>query len=465
MNAKRFVLGLTVCGLVMAELLMLASDASAQSKKNTKKAKQTADKAAAAFVKRDYRSAIEGYTQAIALDADNVDYHFWKGVAHHYVNENTLALPELNIALDKGYKKPLEIYRIRWRVHYANKEFDLALADIKQGLVLDPNNLEFLQGLGDISYARNNYSDAVDAYRKVVLKNPNNAELYMNIARAQASLGDVPGQIAAAEEAIKQGTQALGEAHLIIADGYRKQRKPDEAIAAYLKAIAAKPDTYSGYENLADVYRDQNRFTEAIDIGRKALRVFPNDGQIYTNLSWFYSLADRNEEAIQAAQAGIRFLPENYMAYTYLCRAYNDAKKPEMAIRECNNALKRKPNDGETYFYLARAHDLAAKPDEATKYYKQAVVGLIDDANKNTDSPDAFYLLGNAYFADNQREKAIDAYEKCLSLSPRFVKARYNIAIIQLRLKNKTAALEQYNRLRELDPELAGKLKVEIDKS
>ena len=38
-------------------------------------------------------------------------------------------------------------------------------------------------------------------------------------------------------------------------------------------------------------------------------------------------------------------------------------------------------------------------------------------------------------------------------------------AITQLRQKNKTAAQEQYNRLLELDPELAGKLKLEIDKS
>ena len=84
---------------------------------------------------------------------------------------------------------------------------------------------------------------------------------------------------------------------------------------------------------------------------------------------------------------------------------------------------------------------------------------------KNPDSAENFYLLGNAYFADNQREKAIEAYEKCLELSPRFVKARYNYAITQLRQKNKTAAMEQYNRLLEMDPELAGKLKVEIDKS
>ena len=466
MIANRSLLSLTVFGLVLSVVFMLAGDVTAQSKKDAKKAKQIADKASASFVKRDYRAAIDGYTQAIAIDPNNPDYHFWKGVAHHYVNENQLALPELNVAMEKGYKKPLEVYRIRWRVHYANKEFDSSLADIKQGLALDPNNLEFLLGMGDISYAQNNYREAVDAYQKVVLKNPpNSGELYMNIARAQAGLGDVDGQIAAASEAIKHGTQLLGEAHTIMADGYRKQRKSDEAIASYLKAIEAKPDTYSAYANLAELYRDQNRFTEAIDVSRKALRVFPNDGQIYTNLSWFYSLADRNDEAIQSAQAGIRFLPENYQAYTYLCRAYNDSKKPDMAIRECNNALKRNATDGETFFYLARAYDLTGKPDEATKFYKQAVTGMLEDVKKHPDSPDGFYLLGNAYFADNQREKAIDAYEKCLALSPRFVKARYNIAIIQLRQKNKTAALEQYNRLRELDPELAGKLKAEIDKS
>jgi tetratricopeptide (TPR) repeat protein len=465
MNAKKFVLSLAVVGILSA-MLLLSVDVSAQSKKDARKAKQLADRAAAAFVKRDYRVAIDGYGQAIALDSGNPDYHFWKGVAHHYVNENDLALPELNVAMDRGFKKPVELYRIRWRVYYAGKNYDAALADIKQGLVLDPNNLEFLQGLGDISYAKNDYREAVDAYQKVVLKDPNGgADLYMYIARAKAQLGDVPGQIAAADEAIKRRTQFLGDAYLVMADGYRKQRKFDAAIDAYQKAIAAKPNTYSAYENLADIYRSQNRFNEAIDISRKALRVFPNDGRIYTSLSWFYSLADRNEEAIQAAQAGIRFLPNEYMAYTNLCRAYNDAKKPEMAIRECNNALKRNPNDGETYFYLARANDLAGKPDEATRHYKQAVAGLVEFTKNNPESADGFYLLGNAYFADNQREKAIDAYEKCLAISPRFVKARYNIAITQLRQKNKTAALEQYNRLLELDPELAGKLKAEIDKS
>ncbi|HUR99781.1 MAG TPA: tetratricopeptide repeat protein [Pyrinomonadaceae bacterium] len=470
MKADRFISKLNFFGLILSIALAFTAGAAGQApknaKKDAKKAEQLSRQAAAAFVKKDYRVALDGYTQAATLNPTNADYRFWKGASHFYLSEYALAIPDLDSALSLGYTKPLDLYSIRWVSNFKEKNYDAALADVRQGLVLDPNNLDMLQALGDISYQKNNYREAVDAYQKVALKNPNTAgDLYFYIAKSQASLGDVAGQISAAQEAIKRRTQFLADANLLIADGYQKQKNHDGAIDAYLKTIAAKPDLYSAYENLANLYLGQNRFTEAIDISRKALRVFPNDGHIYANLSWFYSLADRNEEAIQAAQAGIRFLPNNYLAYTNLCRAYNDAKKPEMAIRECNNALTRQPNDGETFFYLARAYDLAGKPNEATKYYKLAVTGMQAKTKSDPDSPDGFYILGNAYSADNQLDKAVAAYMKCLELSPKFVRARYNLAIIQLRQKNKTAALEQYNRLRELDPELAGKLKVEIDRS
>ena len=90
--------------------------------------------------------------------------------------------------------------------------------------------------------------------------------------------------------------------------------------------------------------------------------------------------------------------------------------------------------------------------------------GLEKYTSENTDYSDGYYLLGNAYFADGQTEKAIAAYQKCLELSPRFVKARFNLAIIYARSKNKSAAMEQYNSLAAIDPTLAAKLKTELDK-
>ena len=469
MRANKAFLFLAAIGIFSLAIFFDPGHASGQAKpvvkKDAKKARQAAEKGRTAFGKRDYRIALENYTQAVQFDPDIADNHFWKGAAHFQLNEHSSAIPELELALAKGYKDQVTLYGFRWRSYFAEKNYDAALADVKKGAELAPNNIEFLQATGDISLAKGDYRGAIDAYQQVIAKEPSRSNLYIEIARAASKMGDVPAQVAAAEQAVKKPTPELGEAYLLLADGYQKQRKFDEAIAAYQKAVAARPNDYDSYRNLAELLRNQNRFNEAIDTLRRALRVFPNDGRIYTNLGSLYSLADRHEEATQAAQAGVTFLPNEYLAYTNLCRAYNDVKKAEMAIRECNNALRLNPNDGETYFYLARANDLAGKPNEATQFYKRAVAGLLEFTKNNPDSSYGFYLLGNAYFADNQREKAIEAYEKCLEISPRFVRARYNVGIIQLRQKNKTAALEQYNRLLEMDPDLAGKLKVEIDKS
>jgi tetratricopeptide (TPR) repeat protein len=72
--------------------------------------------------------------------------------------------------------------------------------------------------------------------------------------------------------------------------------------------------------------------------------------------------------------------------------------------------------------------------------------------------------LGNAYYADDQRDRAIESYLRCLELSPRFVKARYNLGLMYVKKKNKAAAMDQYNSLLTLDQTWAGRLKSEIDK-
>ena len=115
-----------------------------------------------------------------------------------------------------------------------------------------------------------------------------------------------------------------------------------------------------------------------------------------------------------------------------------------------------------TYFYLARAYDLTGEKDLATRSYAKAVTGLVEFTKNNPDYSDGFYLLGNAYFADNQRDKAVEAYKRCLVISPRFIKARYNLGILQILNRNKDEAIEQYRVLLSLDNRLAEALGNEI---
>ena len=96
--------------------------------------------------------------------------------------------------------------------------------------------------------------------------------------------------------------------------------------------------------------------------------------------------------------------------------------------------------------------------------YTRAVAGLTEYTTNNPRFSDGWYLLGNASFADKQYDKAIDAYQKCLAISPKFVQARVNLGITYTRKKNKAAALEQYNLVLPVDKTLADRLKAEIDR-
>jgi len=442
------------------------------SKKDRKQAEKLANDGDKSYQQRNYRNAIDQYGQSLALVANNPEVHAKKGNAHFLLKEYDQAITELDTALSQNYPKPVDIYKIRAFARYEKGDYDGALADVQEVLKAEPNNSMFLLKQADIASAKGNDREALVAYQKAVAQDPRGADLYFKIAQIQSKLGDTNGQIAAAEAAIKGNTQHIAEAFYLAGDGYLKQKKYSEAEQAFTRAIdrwhtaGEKPqELYIAYRSLGDLYRRANRFNDAIKITKQALVDFPNDGYLYTDNSWYYSLADRAQDAVDAALAAIQFSPKTeHLPYTNLCRAYNDTKQYQLAINNCNQALKIAPDDGETYFYLGRAYDLSDRGSEATKYYDRAVKGLEKFTAENPDYSDGFYLLGNAYFADGQRDKAIAAYLKCLELSPRFAKARFNLGIMYTLGKNKSAAMEQYNSLLALDESLAAKLKAVIDK-
>lgn len=462
MKRERFTIAFLTC---LTALVIIAAPlaVAAQSKRERNQAKNLQDQADKAFQQKNYREAADRYSQSIAIIASNPYAHYRKGFAHFNLKENEQAISEFTIALSQGFR-PLEVYRVRAFIYYEQKNYDAAIDDIRKGLVLAPKEVPFLKGLGEAYLAKKAFPEALEALKRAVLAAPNDADIYYNMARVHFAMGDVKAQQTAAETALAKGTRFPGEAFYLVGDAHQKQRNAPGAIDAYQKAVFAKPDIYLAYRNLAEVYRSENRFNDAINISKQGLKMFPLDGNIYTDLSWFYSLAGMPEDAVKAAKAGIQILPNQYVAYTNLCRAYNETKNYDLAVSACNSALRLQPDDGESYYYLANAYVGQGKSVEATRMYTKAVTGLVTYTKNNPAYSDGWYLLGNSYYADRQYDKAIEAYLKCLTLSPKFLKARFNLGINYTRKKNKTAAMEQYNLLLPADATLAARLKAEIDK-
>lgn len=457
---RKFFIGFIALFFLLTAFSAFPPESAAQSGK----AKKLFNQGEELFKKRSYEAAIAKYAEAIVVDSKYPDAHYKKGYAHYSLNQYDQSLEELNTAMAQGYKKPIDIYHLRWYVHFQKREYDSAQSDLQEAIKLDPKNTDYNINLGEIYLAKRQWQDAMNVFKTASQTNPNNADLFYHIARVHYGLGETAEQQTAATEALKRGTRYVGESHFLSADAFQKVRKFDDAVQNYLRAINAKPDLYEAYVNLADLYRSLNQFKNAVDTTTKAIGIFPDNGNLYVSLSWYYSLADRSQEAVQAGLKAVQLVPGDSMAYTNLCRAYNDTKQYQLAIETCNNALKISPDDGETNFYLGRAHDFLNKPDAATKYYEKAVTGLLEFTKNNPDYSDGFYLLGNAYYAIRQRGNAIAAYRRCLMLSPRFSKARYNLGYIYFLENNMKAAQEQYEELKKIDPPTAEKLKQAMEK-
>jgi predicted O-linked N-acetylglucosamine transferase (SPINDLY family) len=84
------------------------------------------------------------------------------------------------------------------------------------------------------------------------------------------------------EEAIEAYNKALAlkpdyaEAYNNMGIAFKKQGKLEEAIEAYNKAIALKPDYANAYHNMGDVFENQGKLEEAIEAYNKALVIKPD---------------------------------------------------------------------------------------------------------------------------------------------------------------------------------------------
>ena len=81
----------------------------------------------------------------------------------------------------------------------------------------------------------------------------------------------------------------------------QEQGKLEEAIEAYNKALAIKPDYVDAYYNMGNALKDQSKLEEAIEAYNKALDIQPDNADAHHNLSFaLLSAKDFNQGFIQS---------------------------------------------------------------------------------------------------------------------------------------------------------------------
>jgi tetratricopeptide (TPR) repeat protein len=134
---------------------------------------------------------------------------------------------------------------------------------------------------------------------------------------------------------------------------------------------------------------------------------------------------------------GIAWEPSKSTFSTY---SPEHAVGPKPAVGDAEKHL----NQGNAYFAQERYQ-------EAIDAYKQAI-------QIEPDYAEAHYYLGLVYGKQERYQEAINAFKQAIQIKPDYAEAHYYLGLCYVALGDRGSALEEYKILKTLDQNLANKL-------
>ncbi|HKY32613.1 MAG TPA: tetratricopeptide repeat protein [Candidatus Polarisedimenticolia bacterium] len=300
------------------------------------------------------------------------------------------------------------------------------------------------------------YSEAADAFRRALAREPRFLTARINLGRALMLMKDYDGAVAALEEVLEadpaqtevytllgnilmeRGDLAEAErrfreglarrpgdanAHNSLGLLYDRMGKDDLAIAEYEKVVSVDRDYAEGYNNIGLIHRKRGEPRRAIELFAQAVRADPDFPGSYNNMGLAHQDLGELAAARAAFERGLKVDPDNAVILNNLGTIDLAERKLDDARRRFEEAIRADPDYPSPYNNLGAVLGMTGHGEESFEQYLRAVE--LDPAYT-----DARFNLARSFLLDNRRAEAIDMLEKVLEIDPGYGKARLQLGIL-----------------------------------
>jgi tetratricopeptide (TPR) repeat protein/MinD-like ATPase involved in chromosome partitioning or flagellar assembly len=206
-------------------------------------------------VEQDWKGALENFGRAIALNPQNANLYFFRGLSQANHNQYVGAAADLSRALElnlQGSRLNIAYFQLG-NSYRILRQLDKALLYISKAIEKQPNETSFLYWRAVTLYAAGTYADAAADLERAMRVAPANLSLQILGAHVAASLGrreDAQRILEAvrSQADLDQAFQlAIAEAYLVVSpseaisllESNTEIVKEHELVASFLKAFAA----------------------------------------------------------------------------------------------------------------------------------------------------------------------------------------------------------------------------------
>jgi tetratricopeptide (TPR) repeat protein len=370
--------------------------------------------------RKDYKGAIDAYKHAVVLDRDNLDAI--RGLAENYFNDGQMdmALEQYKVIIDsnpedaQSYVRVSEIYR-------RQAKYDQALESLKKADTLVPDSAEVAYNMAAVYQAQGRYDDAISLLQDLLKKTDANQADHTNRAIFLERLGMIYREqqnYTAAVDTFRKmltlGDENVRSGYQEIIDTYREAKEWPQATAAAKEAVQKLPDDRDFRMVLDAQLADAGQVDKSVADIRAMLTGKPEDRDIYVRLAIIYTRAKDWKNAEDALAKAEEFSTKaDDKAYVWFLRGdlYQRQKMFDQADAEFRKILATTPptdpQAAATLNYLGYMNaDRGVKLEESLNFIKEALT-LEPTNGAYLDSLGwAYFKLGKYDLAEETLTKA-----------------------------------------------------------
>lgn len=224
---------------------------------------------------------------------------------------------------------------------------------------------------------------AIDAYQSAINSSPQDATLYVALARVQVFAGHYEEAQANAENALLLSpTNSM--AHAVRAWALDFQQKYSEARESIDEALRLDPNNAIAHAYRVEILIDGGTFEDlatAAEVSRAALALDPNALETRRARAYLLEATANYEEAIQQYRSAIEVNRNIPILHMELGRNLRILQVYEEAIREFTLANTLNPTDPEPDLFISRTYATIGEYAKALQYAETAVKDRPSDAS------------------------------------------------------------------------------------
>ena len=153
---------------------------------------------------------------------------------------------------------------------------------------------------------------------------------------------------------------------------FMNEKRIDEAIIDFNKAIEMNPNFARAYNNRGSLFMDKKRNDEALNDFNKSIELEPGYANVYYNRGTLFMNEKRNDEAIIDFNRAIELNPNNVKAYYNRGTLLMDEKRNDDAINDFNKVIELEPGYANAYYNRGLVEFYSGKKDAACMDMKKA---------------------------------------------------------------------------------------------